>query len=92
MLGGLPGKVGVVAAEVTESGSLLVDRTLKVELLDDVSRSEVEVFAHNSHDVSLGAVVLSGAVGVHMDGEGVSETDGVRDLDEGSIADASVHQ
>ena len=66
-LGVLPCEVWVHAAKVTESGSLLVDGSLQVELLDDVARSEVEVVPHNPDDVRLSAAVLDSSVGFDVD-------------------------
>ena len=48
----LPGEVGVGATEMAERGCLLVDWSLQVKLLNDVSRSEIEVILDNAHDVS----------------------------------------
>ena len=84
----LPGEVLVDSSEVTESGGLLVDWSLEVQLLDDVSWSEVEVVPHDSHEVILSQVVLGAAEGVDVDGQWVGETDGVGYLDQGSLAES----
>ena len=91
-LRGLPSEVWVLAAEMTERSCLLVNGSLQVELLDDVARSEVEVFPYNSHDVLISATVFSRSVGVDMDREGIGEADSVRDLEESSVAEASSDQ
>lgn len=86
LLRGLPSEVGVVATEVTESGCLLVDGSLQVELLDNVTRSEVKVVAHNSANICFGASIFSSAIGVDMDGQRVGQADSVRHLEESSVA------
>ena len=48
----LPGEVGVGATEMAERGRLLVNRSLQVKLLNNVSRSEIEVILDNADDVS----------------------------------------
>jgi len=77
-----------VVSEVTKSGGLLVDGSSKVELLDDVSRSEGEVSADNFAKVVVVLTVLDGTVRVDPDGEGIGESNGVRDLDADSVAEA----
>ena len=89
LLGGLPSEIGIVATKVTKGSSLLVDGSLQLQLLDDVTRSKVEVFAHNSANISFSASVFGRAISVNMDGQRVSQTDGVRHLQESSIAKSS---
>ena len=89
LLGGLPGEVGVVSAEVAVGGGLLVDGSEEVELLDDVAWAEVEVLLHDLNEVLVSAAAGNGAVGLDVDREGVSEADGIGDLDEDSVAEAS---
>ena len=74
-LRGLPSEVWVLAAEVTERSCLLVNGSLQVELLDDVARSEVEVFPNNPHDVLISATVFSRTVNFDMDREGIGEVE-----------------
>ena len=89
LLGLFPGEVGVVSAEVAELGGLLVDGSPKIELLDDVARSEVEVLLDNADEVLIGKAFLDSAVRFDMDGEGVWETDGVGNLHQHSVGQAS---
>ena len=77
---------------MTEGGSLLIDGSLQVKLLDDMARSEIEIVAHDADNVLLGAAILDRTVGLDVDGEGVSEADGVGDLEEGSVTEASRDQ
>ena len=73
-------------------GGLLVDWSQEVELLDDVARAEVEVLLHNADEVLISESFLYGSIGFNMDGERVGQTDGVRNLDEDSVAEASCYQ
>ena len=68
-------------------GGLKVDGLGKVELLDNDTGAEVEVVADDL-DKLIG-VLLRGAVGVDVDRQGLSDTDGVRKLDEGTTGEAS---
>lgn len=61
-LGLLPCEVGVVSAEVTVCGGLLVDGSQQVKLLDDVAWAEVEVLLHDLDEVLVSAATLDGAV------------------------------
>ena len=74
---------------MSEGGSLQVNGALQIQLLNDVARSEVKVLLDDLNDLSLAAAILCGAVGVHMDGQRVGEADGIRDLKQGSVTEAS---
>jgi hypothetical protein len=84
-LGLLPGKV--LVGEVTVLGSLEVDGLGKVQLLDNDTRTEVKVVA-NDLDKLVGAL-LGGTVGLDEDGEGLSDTNGVGELDKGTASELS---
>jgi hypothetical protein len=47
---------------VSKLSCLLIDRSEEVELLDDVSRSEVEVLLYNADKVLISEAFLDGAV------------------------------
>jgi len=92
-LGVLPGEsrlVFRVVSEMAESRGLLIDRSSKVELLDDVSRSETEVFTDNTAEVLVIFTVLDGGVRVNPDGERVGKSNSVRNLDADSVAETSI--
>jgi len=69
---------------VTVLGSLEVDGVVQVELTNNDTRSEIKVVADDLDEL-LG-VLLRGAVRVDVDGEGLSDTNGVRELDKGTSA------
>lgn len=77
-LGLLPGEVGV--GEVAVLGGLAVDGVDKVELLDNDTGAHVEV-GLDDLDELCGALV-GGTVGLDEDGERLSDTNGVGELDE----------
>ena len=77
---------------MTESCRLLVNGSLKLKLLNDVSWSEIEVILDNADDVSLSAAILGSSVGVDMDGQWVSQTNSVGDLEKGPVAKATGNQ
>ena len=56
----------------------------------DDTRTKVEVVADDLHELLVGP--LAGAVGVDEDGEGLSNTNGVRQLDEAAAGEAGVDQ
>lgn len=56
----------------------------------DDTRAKVEVVADDLHELLVGP--LAGAVGVDEDGEGLSNTNGVRELDEAAASEAGVDQ
>ena len=82
-LGLLPGE-GLVG-EMSILGRLEVDGLGQVELLDDDTRSEVEVLGNN-RDKFVGALVR-GSVRLDEDRERLSDTDGVRKLDQSPTAE-----
>ncbi|PTD12828.1 hypothetical protein FCULG_00003046 [Fusarium culmorum] len=89
LLGLLPAEA-LVGTEVTVLGGLEVDGLVQAELTDNDTRSEVEVLADNL-DKLLGGL-LRGTVGVDVDGKGLSDTNGVRELDKSTSAEASGDQ
>lgn len=70
---------------MAEVGSLLVDGATEVEVANDKTGAEVEVGLDDLKDLSIG--LDTGAVGVHVEGHGVSNTNGIGDLDEGTTAE-----
>lgn len=84
----LPGEL--LVSEVTVLGSLGVDGLGQVEILDDHTGTEIEVVTDNLDQLIGG---LGGStVGLDEDGEGLSNTDGVRQLDEGTTSQLGVDQ
>lgn len=92
ILGGFPVEIGIVSTEVTESAQLAVDGSLEAELLDDSSGSEVEVLGDDDLEVVVSVSFSNGSVGVDVDGDGVSYTDTVSNLDEDSLGETSMDQ
>ena len=84
----LPAEVGV--AEVAVLGGLAVDGLREAELLDDDTRAEVEVVADDLDELVRG--LGGGAVGLDEDGQRLSNTNGVRELDEGTAGEAGVDE
>lgn len=66
---------------------LLVDRSSQVEFLDDVAGSEVEVLPDDSLELLIGHSFGVRSVGVDVDGERVSQADGVGNLHEHAVAE-----
>ena len=75
---------------MTVLGGLEVDGTVKGELLDNNTRSEIEV-GTDDLDELIGALVR-GTVGIDVDGKGLSNTDGIRELNKGTAGEASSDQ
>jgi hypothetical protein len=88
LLGLFPSVRGVT--EVTVRGSLQVLRLLEVELSDDNSGSQVPVASDNFDQ--LGVRLLTGSVSVDKDGQGLGDTDGIRQLNQTSSGETSVDQ
>src|SRR3954447_18642746 len=74
----LPCEVVVLPAEVAVGRSLLVDRTVQVEVVAEGARSQVEVVIYELND--LGARDLLVAEGLDHDRNGVGDPDRVRHL------------
>ena len=62
---------------MTKSSGLLVDWSLQIQFLDDGSWSEAEVVLDDSDEVIIGESILDGTIRVNVDGEWISEADGV---------------
>lgn len=88
-LGLLPVEV-LVGAEVAVLGRLQVDGPCEVELLDDDTRAHVKVVADDLDELIRG--LGGGAVGVDKYGQGLGDTDGVRQLDQGAAGKAGGDQ
>lgn len=88
-LGLLPVEV-LVGTEVAVLGRLQVDGPCEVELLDNDAGAHVEVVADDLDELVRG--LGRGAVGVDKDGQGLSDTDGVRQLDQGAAGKAGGDQ
>jgi hypothetical protein len=75
---------------VTVLGCLEVDGVGQVELLDNDTGAEVEVVEDDLDKLFRGLV--RGAVGLDEEGEGLGDTDGVGELDEGAAGELGVHE
>lgn len=84
----LPGE-GLVA-KVTVLGSAVVDGVGEVKLLDNDTGTEVEVLADDLNELLGG--LLGGTVVLNEEGEGLGNTNGVRELDEGTTGEASLDE
>lgn len=88
-LGLLPAE-GLVGTEMTVLGGLEVDGLGQVELLDNDAGPQVEVV---TDDLDKLIRALGGStVGVDVDGQGLSNTNGVGELDQGAAGEASSDQ
>jgi hypothetical protein len=84
----LPGEL--LVGEVAVLGGLNVDGAGQVKVLHDDTGTQIEVVA-NDLDQLVGGLV-GGTVGLNEDGEGLSDTNGVRELDKGTTGQAGVDQ
>jgi hypothetical protein len=80
----------LVGTEVAVLGGLEVDGAVQVQLTDNNTRAEVEVLVDDLDQ--LGRALLGGTVGVNVDGERLSNTNGVGELDEGTTSQLGVDQ
>lgn len=78
----------VLVGEVAVLGGLVVDRLDQIKLLNNDTRSHVEVVADDL-DQLVGALVRS-AVGVNVEGQRLGHTDGVRELDQAAAGEFRV--
>jgi len=83
-LGLLPAEA-LVGAEVAVLSGLEVDGLGEVELLDNDTGTEVEVVADDLDELL--RVLLRGTVGIDVDRQRLGDTDGVRELDEGTAGE-----
>lgn len=84
----LPGEL--LVGEVTVLGGLEVDGLGQIELLDNDTGTEVKVVADDLDELLGG--LLGSTVGLNEDGEGLSDTNGVGELDKGTTSKTSVDQ
>lgn len=87
-LGLLPGEA--LVGEVTVLGRLVVDGTGKVELLDNDTGTEIEVLANDLDQ--LGGRLVGSAVGLDEERQRLSDTNGVRELNQGTTSKLGVDQ
>lgn len=80
----------VLVGEVAILGGLEVDGLSQVKILDNDSRTEIEVGADDGYQLVRGLV--RGAVGVNKDGKRLSDTDGVRELDKSTAGKFGVDE
>lgn len=88
-LGLLPAEA-LVGTKVTILGGLEVDGLGQVKLLDNDTGSQVEVVTDNLDELI--RAFGRGTVGIDVDGQGLSDTDGVRELNQGAAGKASSDQ
>ena len=62
---------------MTEGSGFLENWSLEVKFLDDVSWSEVEIILDDSNKVVIGESLLDCSIGIDVDGEWVSKTNGI---------------
>lgn len=84
-LGLLPAEI-LVGSKVAILGRLTIDGAVQVEGSNDDAGPEIKVVADNRDEFV--RRLLGGAVGVDVDGEGLSYADGVRKLHKGPAAEA----
>lgn len=75
-LGGFPGEVHIVTAEMAVGSGLRVYRAKQVKVADDTSGTEIKVVHDNLSDLRIS--LLTGSISVNKDGEGLSDTDTIR--------------
>ena len=92
ILGGFPEEIGVTSSEVAESGELLVNGSLELEVSHDAAGSEIEVSEDDVNQINIGVALSDGSEGVHIDRDGVGESDSVSELNHGSSGEASSHK
>lgn len=92
VLGRLPGKVRVIAAEVAVRSRLLEDGLSQLHVAQQAAGPEVKVVIDDRHKVliRLAGAGLGGAVRVDVDGKRVRDTDRVGQLHQNAVAEASV--
>ena len=78
------------AAHVSVGGELLELRLLELKIADDAARAEIEVALDDLAELIVG--LNAGAVGVDKHGEGLDDTDGVRDLHKSALGEAGGNQ
>lgn len=88
LLGLLPGER--LVGEVTVLGGCVVDGVDEVQLLDNDTRAEVKVLVDDLDEL-LGGLVR-GAVGLNEEGQRLSNTDGVRKLDQRTASQLGVDE
>lgn len=74
---------------MTEGSGLVVDGTEEVQVTEDDTGTQVEVVLDDFKKVGVGLSVQGRSVGVDEDGEGLSNTNGVGNLDEDTVAESS---
>ena len=87
-LWGLPGEILIFSSEMSKGSGFLVDWSLEIKLLDDVTWSEVEIISNDSNKIVIGEAFLDCSVGVNVNGEWVSKSDGIGDLNEASVGES----
>mmetsp|Transcript_48062 Transcript_48062/g.94926 ORF Transcript_48062/g.94926 Transcript_48062/m.94926 type:complete len:307 (+) Transcript_48062:1372-2292(+) len=88
LLGLLPEDVGLVTSEVAVGSGLLEDGFLEFQISLDAPRTEVEGGLDDLQDLLICVPGLVGPVRVDEHGQGVSDTDGVRDLDKAALGES----
>lgn len=65
----------------------MVDWSLEIKFLYDVTWSEVEIILDDSYEIIIGESLLDCSVRVDVDREWVGETNGIGDLNEASMGE-----
>lgn len=76
---------------MTVRSGLQVLRLLEIELLDDDTGPQVPVVSDDFNQIEVGHL-LAGTVGVDVDGQGLGDSDSVRELDESSSSETGGDQ
>src|SRR5206468_6803829 len=89
LVSALPGELGLVAAEVPVCCSLPEYWTPQIQALDDSSRRELEVFAHQPGKLLFVNLARASCINQHRDG--VGNSDSVSQLDFAPIRESGRH-
>ena len=79
-----------ISSEMTIGSSCFEDRLVETQLANDTTRTKVEVLVDDLHQLRLG--LLGRTERVNVNGKRMVHTDRVRQLNQSSLAQTSIHK
>jgi len=89
LLGCLPGEVGVVLSEMSETRCFLIDWSLEVEFLHNLSGAEAEILFDNFGQIIISSAMFDSAVRLDVNAERIRKSNSITNLNEDAVSEVS---
>mmetsp|Transcript_26154 Transcript_26154/g.72136 ORF Transcript_26154/g.72136 Transcript_26154/m.72136 type:complete len:257 (+) Transcript_26154:3690-4460(+) len=87
-----PGKIRIISSEMSIGSRLSQNGATQVEVPNDATRSEIKVLIDDGCQIGIRHSFLDRSIRIDKDGQRIGDTNGIRQLNQGSLAQFGSHQ